>query len=247
MSKVRYVKTYLAAGIVLIAATMNAAAAVYKWEDDEGNVTYSDNPSEEHKGEIVDVRPLPFYEATGEARQRLREQLNNQQSSPGGDAHEGDDHLPVVSDAVPFYESSEYLETVNADIALDWSAGEVVGQFSIVLRPKPSMPDGVYLEAFFEDPLDPYAPIVIGRTRHGSEVEGFISPKLRGLKCKDYWIAVYVCHWSGCVDNPRDSDPKVWSVHWQSVSSRVDTRMVKSSEEWIDVMAQLADGGTYCP
>ena len=243
MSKGRYVKIFLVTSIVLVKGTMSTSADVYKWKDEEGNITYSDNPSEEHEGEIVDLWPLSTYEATGDSWQ----ELDNQQTSPQDDAYEGNGHLPAMSDDAPFYESSEFLETVNAEIALDWSAGEVVGQFSIVLRPKSNMPDGVYLEAFFEDPLDPYAPIVIGRTRHGSKVEGFISPKLRGLKCKDYWIAVYVCHWSGCVDNPRDTDPKVWSVHWQPVSSRVDTRMVKSSEEWIGVMVQLADGGTYCP
>ncbi len=226
---------------------MSASGGIYKWADDEGNVSYSDSPPGANEGEIVDLPPPPSEATTEEARQRLEKLLTDPQSLPTHSAHEADGRFAVESAPVPYYESSEYLETVDAEIALDWNRGEALGQFSILLRPKPSMPDGVYLEAFFEDPLHSDTPIVIGRTRTGSQLEGFITPKLKGLKCKDYWIAVYVCHWSGCIDNPRDSDPKVWSVHWQPVHSRVDTRRVSSHEEWIEAMQRLAAGGSYCP
>ena len=61
--------------------------AIYKWEDEEGRVHYSDNPTDKHKTKEVDVEPGPSPEEVDKAieqaeRQQQRSRTQQEQQQP---------------------------------------------------------------------------------------------------------------------------------------------------------------------
>lgn len=125
---------------------------------------------------------------------------------------------------LPPNESSEYIESRSGIL---FNIQNLVGQFHITLKAKPKLPSGAYLVAHFENPANPDNPIVVGKVRQGSEEEVLIlSPELKGIKCWNYEIVVYVYQDS--------SKSKLLGTHHQGIQSRVNLDKVKTAEDLLD-------------
>ncbi|MGI0035505.1 MAG: DUF4124 domain-containing protein [Nitrososphaera sp.] len=123
---------------------------------------------------------------------------------------------------LPSNESSEYVETFGTSILFDTQTP--VGQFGITLKAKQRLPFGAYLEAHFEDPANPNNQIVVGKVRQGAEEKVVIlSPKLKGIKCWNYEVAVNVYRGS--------SKSKLLGTHHQRIQSRVNSDKIKTAKD----------------
>ena len=134
---------------------------------------------------------------------------------------------------LPSNASSEYVETLNTGVLVSWP--ELAQRFNIMLKPKASLPAGAYLEARFENPLDPNDPMVVGEVWQGTKQQILIlSPELKGLKCWNYQVMVDIYS--------DESKEKLLGTHRQLIQSAANLDKVrgkaKTSEELVEMLSR---------
>lgn len=219
--------------VALVSFVTPAFGAVYTWTDDKGNVHYSDRPPSAGKAREIklpsQVSPAPAEIGktrqgieNGKKFQKLPDQEHGRESKPDSRSLP----LPTLG-ALPPNESSVYVETFATSIGFDTQ--KLVGQFIITLKAKRRLPFGAYLEAHFENPANPHNPIVIGKVRQGGEEKMVIlSPQLKGFKCRDYEVVVYVYRGS--------SKSKLLGTHHQRIQSKVNLDRIKTAKGLLEAM-----------
>jgi hypothetical protein len=131
-------------------------------------------------------------------------------------------------DQLPENSSSDYINTGSTGIV--FHIRELTGQFSIMLKSKPQLPLGAYLEAHFPDPANPTNSVVVGKVRRGAASELLIlSPNLKGFKCGNYQVVVYVYR--------GKSKSVLLDTHEQSIQSKINLEKVKNPLDLVKAIA----------
>ncbi len=211
-------------------AVATVGAAVYKWVDETGTTHYSETPGSGKKAEKVNMPPPPPKEVVEEAQRKFQESREEELYKKSVNRSLSLSELGKL----PLRTSSEYVETLAASMLLDTQ--RLVGQIHLMLKAKPNLPLGAYLETHFENPENPGKSIVVGEVWRRSEQPILIlSPEFRGIKCRNYQIVVYVY--------TEKSKDKLLGIHSQTIQSRINLDKVRSSKELVDALM----AGGNCP
>lgn len=228
-----------------LAFVVAAFGAVYKWVDEKGRVHYTDSPPEESKKQEVEIERGPTAEEAEKAQQRLERIQQELRSRAQERTREAERSALKKLGAIPPNVSSEYLSTSGSGISYHWN-GAMVARYSIdVYVKKPLAEKTAYLEAQFPNPENLKTPVIVGRHWGTTQKEvSFISPPVKGLKCKNYEVIIKICHWRGCEQREHDDEPTLISIHRQLIKSSVDMDSVKSQDEMLEALSKK---GGYCP
>jgi hypothetical protein len=233
------------AAFLLVVFTTAATGAVYKWIDDRGQVHYTGEPPEQRASSEVELKQGPSPEETAAAQKKLdkiRRQLEKSLHSRTAERR----HIERLG-PLPENTSSLYLETVSTGIL--YNLDDMAASFSLVVRIKNTVPSGVlFIEASFENPENSGSPIITGKKWARPQTEMmFTTPRLKGLRCKNYTVLVKVCHWRGCIEGEKDPDPKVFGEHRQMIQSRIDLKSLNTAEDMAKALEALSNKGGFCP
>ena len=225
--------------IVTVSAVFGA---VYKWVDDKGKIHYTDELPPGHKSKEIAIEPGPDPEKAKEALDRL-DKLRKQSR----EIKKTNPEILKRLGKFPDNKTSKYLKTIGTGLSYDLEMR--TASLSITVQVKNTVPRGVlYLEAHFQNPSDPKSPIIIGKTwRVPQSVVVFVTPHLKGIRCRNYKVLVKVCRETGCEKGDHDTEPSLFSVHRQTIQSRIDLKSIKSEEEWEVALEALDSEGGYCP
>jgi len=131
---------------------------------------------------------------------------------------------------LPEAETSEYLQTNFG--AFNFSIESWTASYLLSLNVLKDLPSEAYIEAHFENPLNPLNPIVIiKRGPQPKELE-LQSPSITGVKCKTYWVEVII------YSNPEKETELGRHVQW--IKSTFDLDKVQSLED-------IVEGSTCSP
>jgi len=226
-----------ALAVVALLLASSSQADIFKWVDDDGVTHYAEQCPEQVDATEVEIPPPPTDQSTeGESQEqdRLKPQPPSRKEGPSKSAKF---HSLPVAELGPLPEnvSSEYLETVGADLTFDMK--KLLGQFYLSLKASKILPRGAYLEAHFPDPANPDRENVVGKEVGvaGSTLR-LLSPKSGEFRCWNYEVEVLVY---------RDkTGAELLGTHRQAIQSRMDFSLVSDPAELTMALATL---GSRCP
>ena len=200
-----------------------ADGEVYRWVDKDGNVHYSDKAPVDCVPERIETDPAPSTEDVERAQARQKKLISEfeheQGRSPGnGGGYEGP---PLPDNTV-----SEYLETEGIGWAFDFEGKKVPAQYTLMLKPRPALPAGAYLETYFIDPATGKSSIIAGEKCNGNETIYIESPVLPFLTCGYYKATVLVFR--------HETSLRPLGAHVQWALSSLDTREITTAEQLVE-------------
>ena len=213
--------------------------------DDSGQIHYSEEPPEDHTSSEFELQQGATEEETRAAQQKLDTIRQEMEESLGSRTRERR-HIKRLG-PLPNTASSHYLDTVSTGIHYDLE--DMSASLSVVVRIKDTVPSGVlYIEAAFSNPADPHSPIVTGKKWATPQLEmTFTTPRLKGLRCRNYEVLIKVCHWRGCIEGEHEPESKLYGEHHQLIQSRIDMNSIQTPGDMSKAFEAMNNQGGYCP
>jgi len=228
-------------GVLALVIVDVANAKMCKWVDENGCVHYAETCPEGVDSIEVQIQPPPSQKQVAEAdkqsarlKEIKKERESSKSSNSGSRMHAGRS-LPLEElGPLPENTSSIYLKTLGASYTFD--AKTLMGQFYLRLQARDNLTPGAFLETHFPNPANAEQKQIVDKELHreGSDILIF-SPKSAGFKCWNYEIEVFVYQ--------DDSKEELLGIHRQTIQSRVDMSLVKTTEDFVKGMT----GGGICP
>jgi len=207
---------------LVVMGSMSVLAEIYQWTDEHGKTHYSDEKPDSQEADKVDIEPTNVTPSTPYTeKEPTSSDLKSQRPRS----------LPLDElGPLPESTSSQYVETLSSGVIVSgYTKG--IARFSIGLEAKHGLPSGAYLEAHFENPLNPLNPLIVGDVRRGTQDVVIIgSPKIQGITCWNYQVEVFVYR--------GPSKTKLLEIHRQTIQSRINFNKIKSIDDFLNAASQ---------
>lgn len=110
--------------ILLFLLALPCGAEMYKWVDDEGNVSYGDHPAPGQKKQII--KPIPISTYSSGYRKSETTTVNNKTKKPKETRYTQLTIAQPQDDAAIRSNSGQLTVTLNTTPALDFKAGHII-------------------------------------------------------------------------------------------------------------------------
>lgn len=225
------------------------AQKVYKWEDEQGRVHYSDTAPEKAQRTEVPCPPPPTPQQVDEAlqrAQRTKQAAEDAHAARAAATHAASTPATAASlGPLPDNAVSEYMRTLSTGVSCEWrEQPRPLHTFTLRVQVRQDVPVGAFLEAEFENPKDPARPLLATATIEATgfpEIKQdsvfFISPKIDTIRCKNYDATVRLYR-------TRESR-ELLGIHRQLIQSRMDSALWEAYGE--DAFLRFGRQGHLCP